>query len=147
MRIHRKLFNACQRPAARFRDNRPFAEILATFAIAAIALLLLSPTTQAQQGQGAWKGVLRNPAGAPISGAKVSLAGNRNGSEATTSTDGTFALQPLPAGQYSLTVQTKDRKTKYAVPIDLTTAGPAVFLTLSDRGELTVTAQQGQSAT
>ncbi len=64
--------------------------------------------------------MLRNPAGAPIAGAKISLAGNGNGSEATTGSDGSFALQPLPAAQYSLTVQTKDRKINYAVPIDLT---------------------------
>ena len=148
MRIHPKLFTARQGHTTRLTDNRRFAGIVAKAAIVATALLILLPLANAQQAaQGTWKGVLRNPAGAPISGAKVSLAGNGNGSEATTGTDGAFALQPLPAGQYSLTVQTKDRKTKYAVPIDLTTAGPAVFLTISDRGELTIIAQQGQSAT
>jgi len=112
------------------------------------ALAFLAITTQAQPPtQGSWKGVLRNPAGAPIAGAKISLAGNGNGSEATTGSDGAFALQPLPAAQYSLTVQTKDRKIKYAVPIDLTATGAAALLTLSDRGELTVTAQHGQAAT
>ena len=148
MRIHPKLFTARQRHTTRLTDNRRFAGIVATAAIVATALLILLPLANAQQAaQDTWKGVLRNPAGAPISGAKVSLAGNGNGSEATTGTDGAFALQPLPAGQYSLTVQTRDRKTKYAVPIDLTTAGPAVVLTLSDRGELTIIAQQGQAAT
>jgi len=112
------------------------------------ALAFLAITTQAQPPtQGSWKGVLRNPAGAPIAGAKISLAGNGNGSEATTGSDGAFTLQPLPAAQYSLTVQTKDRKIKYAVPIDLTATGAAALLTLSDRGELTVTAQHGQAAT
>ncbi len=112
------------------------------------ALVFLAITTQAQPStQGSWKGVLRNPSGAPIAGAKISLAGNGNGSEATTGSDGAFALQPLPAAQYSLTVQTKDRKIKYAVPIDLTATGPAALLTLSDRGELTVTTQRGQAAT
>jgi len=112
------------------------------------ALVFLAITTQAQPStQGSWKGVLRNPSGAPIAGAKISLAGNGNGSEATTGSDGAFALQPLPAAQYSLTVQTKDRKINYAVPIDLTATGPAALLTLSDRGELTVTTQQGQAAT
>jgi len=90
---------------------------------------------------------VHNPAGAPIAGAKVSLAGNGTGSEVATGPDGLFILEPLPAGQYSLTVQTKDRKIKYAVPISLTASGPAVSLALSDRGELTVTTQQGQSST
>ena len=120
-----------------------------TFLAAGIAaLVLLGTATQAQQpAQGSWKGVLHTPAGAPIAGAKVSLAGNGTGSEAATGTDGSFALEPVPAGQYSLTVQTTDRKIKYAVPINLAAGGPAVALTLSDRGELTVTAQQGQSST
>jgi hypothetical protein len=112
------------------------------------ALFALATLTPAQQPvQGSWKGVLHNPAGAPIAGAKVGLAGNGNGSEASTGADGSFTLEPLPAGQYSLTVQTKDRKIKYAVPINLAATGPAVSLSLSDRGELTVTVQQGQAST
>jgi hypothetical protein len=118
------------------------------FAAGLFVLMLLATAAQAQQSaQGSLKGVLRNPGGAPIAGAKVSLAGNGNGSEATTGADGTFTLEPLPAGQYSLMVQTKDRKINYAVPIALAATGPAVTLTLSDRGELNVKAQQGQSST
>jgi hypothetical protein len=125
------------------------------FFVACLAVIALSvAVTHAQQpAQGIWKGVLRNPAGAPIAGAKVSLAGNGNGSEATTTADGIFALDALPAGQYSLTVQTKDRKIKYALPVDLSAAGPqsaagpAVVLTLSDRGELVVAAAKNQAAT
>lgn len=118
------------------------------FAAGLLVLLLVATAARAQQtALAAWKGVLRNPGGAPIAGAKVSLAGNGNGSEAATGADGTFTLEPLPAGQYSLTVQTSDRKINYAVPIALAGTGQAVSLTLSDRGELKVTALQAQSST
>ena len=113
-----------------------------------LILVLLASAGQAQQRpQASWKGVLRNPAGAPIAGANISLVGNGNGSEATTAADGSFSLESLPPGQYSLTVQTKVRRVRYAVLIDLRANGPVALLSLSDRGELTVTAQQGQSST
>ena len=67
--------------------------------------------------------------------------------EAVTGADGAFRLASLPAGQYRLTVQAKGRKANYAQPIDLKPAGPAVAITLSDRGELTVALLQGQTAT
>ena len=112
------------------------------------AVMLLAAAVQGQQpAQVTWNGVLHNPAGAPIPGAKVSLAGNGNGSEVSTGSNGSFTLEPLPPGQYNLTVQTKDRKIKYSVPITLAITGPAVSLTLSDRGELSVAAQQGQTST
>ncbi len=111
------------------------------------AAVLMAVAAHAQQpAQASWKGVLHNPAGAPIPGAKVSLAGSGNGSEATTGNDGAFTLDPLPPAQYSLTVQTKDRKIEYASPIDLVVAVPPVALTLSDRGELTVTVVKAQTA-
>jgi hypothetical protein len=113
-----------------------------------LILVLLASAGQAQQRpQASWKGVLRNPAGAPIAGANISLVGNGNGSEAITAADGSFSLESLPPGQYSLTVQTKVRRVRYAVLIDLRANGPVALLSLSDRGELTVTAQQGQSST
>ena len=118
-----------------------------TFAIGFVAAILMTSAAYAQQADASWKGVVRNPAGAPIVGAKVSLAGNGAGTESTTARDGAFTMDPLPAGQYALTVQANGRKITYAAPIDLSSAGPAVSITLSDRGELTVAAMQGQSAT
>ncbi len=128
-------------------------------AFCALALLLLiSSRSSAQQpALSVWGGLLRNAAGAPIPGAKVRLTGNGAAAEAITGTDGLFRLAPLPPGQYRLTVQAKGRKVNYAQPIDLESAGPepagpewvapAVDLTLSDRGELSVAATQGQAAT
>ena len=136
----------CQRNNAQTSKVTRYAKALFS---AGLAVIALSITLVQAQGpaQGTWKGVLRNPAGAPIAGAKVSLAGNGSGSEATTSADGAFALQPLPAAQYSLAVQTKGRTIKYALPIDLSSAASAVVLTLSERGELNVVAAQDQAAT
>jgi hypothetical protein len=128
-----------------FRKN-PSAKML-LLAVIAVAPLFSTEARAQQPAQAAWKGALRNPAGAPIAGAKVSLAGNGNGSEATTGNDGSYVLEALPTGQYSLTVQTKERKIRYGLPIDLTAAAAPVLLTLSDRGELTVTVQQNQAAT
>jgi len=94
-----------------------------------------------------WQGVLRNPAGAPIPAAKVRLASTTARAEAVTGTDGHFRLSSLPTGQYRLSVESNGRKFDYAQPIDLDVAAPAVVLTLSNRGELTVTALKGQIAT
>ena len=94
-----------------------------------------------------WQGVLRNPAGAPIPAAKVRLASITARAEAVTGTDGHFRLSSLPIGQYRLSVESNGRKFDYAQPIDLDVAAPAVVLTLSNRGELTVAALKGQIAT
>ena len=94
-----------------------------------------------------WQGVLRNSAGAPIAGAKVRLAGNGTAAEASTGADGAFHTALLPVGQYRLTVQTRGRKANYSQPIDLQPAAPAISITLSDRGEITVVLLQAQDAT
>jgi hypothetical protein len=64
-----------------------------------------------------------------------------------TSTDGRFRLSPLPLGQYKLIVEAAGRTVSYAEAIVLQPAAPAVVVTLSDRGEITVATQQGTSAT
>jgi Carboxypeptidase regulatory-like domain len=94
-----------------------------------------------------WQGVLRDAAGAPIAGAKIVLRAGSAKAEATTGADGRFKLPPLPARAYHLTVETKGSKVDYAEPVELTAAGPAVALTLSGRGELTLAALSTQSAT
>ena len=95
----------------------------------------------------AWQGVLRDPGGAPIASAKVRLAGSGIHAESVTSANGGFTLAPLPAGAYRLTVEAAGHTVDYAQPIDLIAAAPAVALTLSDRGELTVTLLKAPAAT
>jgi hypothetical protein len=119
------------------------------FLILAFAALLLPATVAWSQpaAQPVWQGVLRNAGGAPISDAKVRLAGNGAQAEAVTSADGRFRLTALPRGQYRLTVKTDGRTFDYALPLDLAPDAPTVVLTLSGRGELTVALLKDQSAT
>jgi hypothetical protein len=119
------------------------------FCSLALALLFLfAPGSWAQPAaQPIWHGVLRNPAGAPIANAKIRLAGKGAQAEAVTSEDGHFRLAALPAGQYRLTVESSRRKIEYAQSIELDAAAPAVALTLSKRGELSVAVLKGQEGT
>ena len=110
-----------------------------------LAWLLTTGATYAQQA--VWQGVLRNAAGAPIASARVRLSGEGAQAEAVTGADGRFRLSVLPQGQYRLTVEANGRKIEYAQPVDLAPASPAVALTLSGRGELTVENLKEQAAT
>jgi hypothetical protein len=119
------------------------------FSVLLLSVLLISTAgawaqTAVQPG---WQGVLRNPAGAPIPAAKVRLASTTAKAQAVTGADGQFRLSALPPGQYRLSVESNGRKFDYAQSIDLAAAAPAVALTLSIRGELTVGALKGQTAT
>ncbi len=93
------------------------------------------------------QGVLRNPAGAPIPAAKIRLVSAAAKGEAVSGAEGQFRLPALPAGQYRLVVESDGHKFDYAQPIDLNAAAPAVVVTLSNRGELTVAALKSQTAT
>jgi hypothetical protein len=118
------------------------------WSLALAVLLLFAVECSAQEPvRSAWQGVLHNAGGAPISGAKVRLAGKGAATEATTGSDGSFRMTPLPAGQYHLTVNANGRGVNYSQPIDLGPAAPPVVLTLSVRGELTVAVVQAQAAT
>jgi hypothetical protein len=122
--------------------------ILASFGVPGGALKTLSffvlmlggmaAVLVAQPASSVYKGVLRNAAGAPVEGATIKLTGNAQSGQSTTAKDGQFQLTPLPAGQYRLTVKTNGSETKFAQPIDLAPAAPTALLTLSGRGELTV---------
>jgi len=120
-----------------------------SFWVLLLSVLLISTVGAWAQTavQPVWQGVLRNPAGAPIPAAKIRLASTVAKAEAVSRADGQFRLPALPAGQYRLLVESNGRKFDYAQPIDLDAASPAVALTLSNRGELTVAALKGQTAT
>jgi hypothetical protein len=124
------------------RDWKSFRSVALT------VLLLFAVECSAQEPvQSAWQGVLHNAGGAPISGAKVRLAGKGAATEGSTGADGAFRLAPLPVGQYRLTVHANGRRVNYAQPIELGPAAPPVALTLSDRGELNVAVVQSQAGT
>ena len=116
----------------------------------ALALLLFAAAPASPQqatNPAAWAGVLRNPAGAPIAGARIHLAGSGAKAEAVTDAAGRFQIPSLRPGQYRLIVESRGRKTEYAQTLDLAPAAPEAVLTLSSRGELTVAVLKGQTAT
>ena len=140
MKIHRK--NDRAEAVSKARKG------LDGFWFLALATLLLGPLTAISQPepQAVWQGTLHNQAGVPIAAAKVRLTGKNAQAEAVTAADGQFKLNPLPPGQYRLTVESSGETVAYAQPIDLAPAVPAVLLTLSGRGELAVEALKGQAA-
>ncbi|HLV94143.1 MAG TPA: TonB-dependent receptor [Candidatus Acidoferrales bacterium] len=114
------------------RSGFPHASLILLFVLCASAT-----TTWSQSAAALWHGVLRDSAGAPIDAATVRLADSRGQVEAVTRSDGRFQLM-LPTGKYRLTLQTGNRRTEYAEPINVTSGSAAVVLTLSARGELSV---------
>jgi len=117
--------------------------------LAAAIGVLVAMNAGAQQSTAVWQGVVRNAAGAPISAATVRLVTSAATAESVTGTDGSFGLKGLQPGQYRLSVESKGRKIDYALPIELVSGAstPKVAITLSDRGELTVSALKSQEAT
>src|SRR5262249_4244386 len=111
-----------------------------------LGVICVLPLFAQEQPSATWSGVLRNTAGAPIAGAKVQLAGSDT-AESNTITDGSFRVAPLPNGQYKLTIVDEGKTLTYAQPIVLASGVPAAFITLSSRGEIAVTLQQGTGAT
>jgi hypothetical protein len=105
------------------------------------ALLAQEQTTSAK-----WHGLLQNSAHAPIAGAKVRLTGTST-AESSTVADGSFSLPVLPTGQYKLTIIAEGKTAAYAKVIDLTSNPPALVITLSSLGEVTMATQQGTGAT
>jgi hypothetical protein len=128
-------------------------------AVKAIQVLVLAFWTLAgavawaqQAAQPVWQGVVRNAAGAPVSGATVRLASPSASAEAITGADGSFRVMSLSPGQYRLSVELKGRKIDYILPIDLAAevpgaSGPSIAITLSSRGELTVSTLKTPAAT
>jgi len=91
--------------------------------------------------------VLLNSSGAPISGATIRLIHNDANTDLTTASDGRFNLPTIAPGQYRLLILTGDRTVEYAQPLDLAATSTDLSLTISDRGELTLTSlKEGRQA-
>ncbi|MGA7108166.1 MAG: TonB-dependent receptor [Terracidiphilus sp.] len=111
-----------------------------------LGLVLTTPLLAQEQAAFGWHGLLRDSAGAPIADAKVELKGAAT-AEANTGADGSFTLPALRPGQYRLAIIAGHKTAAYAQAISLTPDAPPVVITLSNRGEITVSAQQGTGAT
>ncbi len=117
--------------------------LLSSLAICALALGTAAGSAQ-QLAPPSWQGAVRSAGGAPIAAAKVRLATKKASAEAATDSAGRFQLAALPAGQYRLSVEVGGKKIEYSQAIEVAAGAPAVLLTLSARGELTVSALKEQ---
>ena len=72
-----------------------------------MGLILLAPIAWAQSFRGSIRGTVTDPSGSVIAGAKVSAKSIGTGlqREATTGADGGYVLAELPAGEYTVTVE------------------------------------------
>ena len=79
---------------------------LSTPLLACAFVLLASPFASAQTDTGRIAGVVRDPAGAVVSGANVTAKNERNGEERTATTDaeGVYQIPALKASNYTVTV-------------------------------------------
>ena len=101
------------------------------FAVFALALLFaFAGTVSAQSDRGAIVGTVRDPNGAVVVGAKVTVTNSENGQvhETTTSSEGTFSVLELKAAPYKLTVEATGFKAatieKVQVGVQVTQAAP-----------------------
>ncbi len=111
-----------------------------------LGLAVSVPLFGQEQAVVVWHGLLRNSEGTPVAGAKVMLSGGAT-AQANTGDDGSFTMSALSAGQYRLTITAEGRTVPYAESIALAPGAPAVAITLSSRGEISVAVQQGTGAT
>ena len=111
---------------------------LKRFALAAFLVFLIPSKAQQPAAGFAWQGALHDAAGSPISSAKIRLTGDRIRYEAPTAADGTFRFASVPAGQYKLAVELRDRTIAYPSPIAIALNAPFAVLILAADGELSV---------
>ena len=103
-------------------------------------------SAQPSAPQAVVSGVLHNPAKSPIPAAKIHLTSPAAAWEATTAADGSFQLTVPAPGQYRLTVEANGLTATFAQPVNLTAGASPIVLTLSDRGELTLTQEKSKQA-
>jgi TonB-dependent Receptor Plug Domain/TonB dependent receptor len=110
--------------------------------IAVVISIFLGLPLCAQQplpGVAGWKGVLRNAAGKPLSGASIELIGpSGHKAVSVTQPDGSFFFSQLPSSSLTLFVTVEGHRIAYPQPVTLETSD--VSLTLSSMGTLALQA-------
>ena len=101
---------------------------------------------QALPGAAGWKGVLRNAAGKPLSGATIELIGPSGHKDLSlTQSDGAFLFSQLPPDLFTLFVTVDGHRIAYPHPVTLETSD--VILTLSSEGTLALQAAPAEKET
>ena len=111
------------------------------------ALLIAINLSAEQAPPVVWQGELRNPGHAPIAGARLHMSGKGVRADALSAEDGSFRFMLPMEGSYRLAIEHGRKSSEYAQPLVVNAAAHAVVITLSARGEITVAALAGQSAT
>ncbi|MGA2234321.1 MAG: carboxypeptidase-like regulatory domain-containing protein [Terriglobales bacterium] len=83
--------------------------------------LLLAPPLWAQKDAGAIVGLVRDPSGAVVTGAKVTVTDADRGIQLTLSTNGAgeYVASPLRIGRYTVTVEKQGFKKAVAGPVQV----------------------------
>ena len=115
--------------------------------LAALAAVLLSAAPSSAQSGGRISGVVRDPVGAPVPGASVTVTNSATGVSrtATSGADGSFAADGLAAGTYTVSVEIKgfSKQTQKDVKVDTNAAVTTEFTLQTKREEeITVTAMK-----
>jgi hypothetical protein len=117
--------------------------------LAVIVWITLGLPLYAQQplpGAAGWKGVLRNAAGKPLSGATIELIGPSGHKDLSlTQSDGAFLFSQLPPSLFTLFVTVDGHRIAYPQPVSLETNN--VILTLTGQGTLSLQAVVAESET
>src|ERR1700722_5635724 len=111
-----------------------------------ISFGLVLPAQEPVTGGADWRGVVRNAAGNPLSGAAIELisaSGQKNVS--VTQPDGAFRFSHLLPGPFTLFVTVDGHRIAYPQPIEL--AARDVILTLTGQGALSLQAVAEESET
>ena len=103
-------------------------------------------------GDTGWRGVLRNPAGNPLSGATIELIAPGHKASSVTQTNGVFSFDQLPPRRYALFVTLDGHRIASPQSIDLapsreTPVARDVILTLNDQGALSLQAPAAEPET
>src|SRR5258708_36280619 len=97
--------------------------------VALISLIVATSVISFAQGSGAGSisGVVKDPNGAVVVGATVTVKNPGTGQEysATTSDNGTFAIPAVPAGKYTVTIKAQGFKTAVVKDVEVLAATPA----------------------
>src|SRR5512135_840424 len=107
------------------------------FLIQLAAMLILSPTMWAQKDMGSIVGTVRDPSGAFVAGAKVTVTDADRGTTFTTNTSmsGEYVANPLRIGRYKVTVEKEGFRREVVGPIEVN---------VQSRPEVNVTLRVGQ---